>query len=255
MYERIAAGVPSSGIPPWGQAAWGGWDAWNTAPAMLSCPSDSYYKGAAGHNYAFCVGDHISNICWNTSNRGIFSQTVGVSIADIRDGTANTIMMSERYKDYQTLQTASARSVEMIAGEAMGFATNALINNPIQCYTGFDGGFVNSGQSWKYQSGSNWHDGQAESVAFNTVLPPNGPSCGEGTNSNRDSGSAILPPSSRHPGGVNCVIADGSVHFISNTIDTGNLAANAAQPTSGYSLYGVWGALGSKAGNEAVQMP
>jgi hypothetical protein len=43
-------------------------------------------------------------------------------------------------------------------------------------------------------------------------------------------------------------LADGSVRFISETIDTNNLALT--HPGSGPSPYGVWGALGSKAGGE-----
>jgi len=58
------------------------------------------------------------------------------------------------------------------------------------------------------------------------------------------------PPASRHPGGVNCLLADGSVRFISDTIDTGNLMVQ--QPDDGASMYGVWGALGSKAGGETI---
>ena len=60
---------------------------------------------------------------------------------------------------------------------------------------------------------------------------------------------AVLPPTSHHPGGVNLVLADGSTRFISNDIDTGNLSVR--QPNVGESRYGVWGALGSKAGKEA----
>ena len=59
-----------------------------------------------------------------------------------------------------------------------------------------------------------------------------------------------MPPNSFHPGGVNALRADGSVSFISETIDTGNLSA--ASVTSGISPYGTWGALGSKNGGEVV---
>ena len=55
---------------------------------------------------------------------------------------------------------------------------------------------------------------------FQTVLPPNAASAAA------DVGEwswGIWPPSSYHPGGVNCGMADGSVRFVSETIDTGNL--------------------------------
>jgi hypothetical protein len=48
-------------------------------------------------------------------------------------------------------------------------------------------------------------------------------------------------------------LADGSVRFIDETIDTGNLSLK--HPGSGPSPYGVWGALGSRAGGESRGLP
>ena len=263
MYDTIVSGDKITGYPPWGRCAWGGWAPWDTSPLAIRCPSDTYYAGTAQNSYAFCAGDQISGINDSSNNRGIFASQIGVSISEIKDGTSNTIMMSERYKDARigssggvgVLLTALTNEVQITEGEAMNFAANALVNNPIQCYTAVDGNYYKSGTSWKYLSGSNWHDGQAESVAFNTVLPPNAPNCGEGGNVNRDSANVILPPSSKHPGGANCMFADGSVRFITNTVDTGNLAPGVAQPAAGKSYYGVWGAMGSRAGFESIALP
>jgi hypothetical protein len=48
-------------------------------------------------------------------------------------------------------------------------------------------------------------------------------------------------------------MTDGAVKFVSENIDSGNLsAAGPAVTSSGLSPYGVWGALGSKGGNESV---
>jgi prepilin-type processing-associated H-X9-DG protein len=96
-----------------------------------------------------------------------------------------------------------------------------------------------------------WQDAQPMYVAFNTVLPPNAPACADGGNWG-DSNHLVIPPASRHPGGVNGSMSDGSVRFFSETIDAGNLSV--FQPPYGASNYGVWGALGSKAGGETVQL-
>jgi hypothetical protein len=45
-------------------------------------------------------------------------------------------------------------------------------------------------------------------------------------------------------------MADGAVRFISENIDTGNLAAPDVRG-NGPSPYGVWGALGTRQGGEA----
>ena len=54
---------------------------------------------------------------------------------------------------------------------------------------------------------------------------------------------------SDHSGGVQICLVDGSVQFISETIDTGDLTQT--NPIFGRSPYGTWGALGSRDGGEA----
>ena len=57
---------------------------------------------------------------------------------------------------------------------------------------------------------------------------------------------------SNHSGGVNVGLADGSVRFVSDTVDCGNL--NARYVRSGKSPYGVGGAMGSPQGGETVSL-
>jgi len=47
-------------------------------------------------------------------------------------------------------------------------------------------------------------------------------------------------------------MADGSVRFIRNNIDTGNLGIAQANTYRGPSNYGVWGAMGSKLNQDIV---
>ena len=61
---------------------------------------------------------------------------------------------------------------------------------------------------------------------------------------------------SEHVGGIQAGMADGSVQFISDNIDSGNQGVVAPLATAGGpSPYGVWGALGTKSGGEVSQIP
>ena len=107
--------------------------------------------------------------------------------------------------------------------------------------------------------GTRWGDSRNWYGIFNTILPPNSPSCGSERN-------ALISASSYHPGGVNVAMADGSVTFISDTIDAGDptkfsgegmpgFTVGSPQRYTGPSTYGVWGALGTRAGGEAAALP
>lgn len=106
------------------------------------------------------------------------------------------------------------------------------------------------GLTCKYQGGAFWATGFPSTTMINTILPPNGPTCLR----TEDGAEAMLvPPTSYHPGGVQALYCDGAVSWVSETIDTGNLALPSV--STGSSPYGVWGALGSRAGGELAQKP
>ena len=101
-------------------------------------------------------------------------------------------------------------------------------------------------------SGSDYPCAGAGGTGFNTILPPNGPSCNseDRTWKGFQRGNGIYSAGSYHPGIVQVCMVDGSVQVVNDTIDTGNL--NAPTPTSGQSPYGIWGALGTRAAGEVV---
>ena len=255
LYDYIRAGDWANGISPGGPYAWASWAVWDIAPVILSCPSDSTRVGRM-HNYAFCIGDGTTglNPGYAENNRGVFGQAT--RFAGISDGLSNTIMMSKRVRagwNDGAIQPRAAlsREIEVVLGIANGIAGVSM--QPNLCLLATDGRYYRQGVVVKGMWGHCYTDGQAERTGFTTVLPPNSPSCSAGNDPSADNNDGLLPPSSRHPGGVNVLLGDGSVRFIAETIDTGNLGL---PPTgSGHSPYGVWGAMGSIAGGESIAMP
>jgi prepilin-type N-terminal cleavage/methylation domain-containing protein/prepilin-type processing-associated H-X9-DG protein len=264
LWERIKAGDPTgataggNAVSPEGPRGWYGWSVWNPSPDGLRCPSDDgYATNTRTNSYAFSKGDQVQAIRDDQTVRGVFSTLRTCRIADITDGTSNTALMSERLCQQTTSPRGSSAPVSVGAQQlehVKGCATRvgSLAGSPQLCFGTTDGKYFVNGTQIQARFGLAWTDGQPMYVGFNTVLPPNGPACGDGGGWG-DTSHLVIPPASRHPGGVNMGLADGSVRFISETIDTGNLAVG--QPNSGPSRYGVWGALGSKAGGEPAYVP
>jgi prepilin-type N-terminal cleavage/methylation domain-containing protein/prepilin-type processing-associated H-X9-DG protein len=225
---------------------------WRVQVTALLCPSDGNAGSKADNqqgrtNYRFSGGDSIHRTWARGANcRGTSNLHTGYNFSAITDGTSNTILYSERLFGQDT------RMVKQ--GIAQPHMTNDNAQIPLPCLASLDpanprqyiGGVRND-------SGRRWASGFQPHVAFNTVLPPNGPSCSHANTA--ETANSVLPPTSNHPGGVVVAMADGSVTFIADSIDTGNLGAAEVSGTGGLSPYGVWGALGSKSGGETVQIP
>lgn len=250
LYEQW--GMPQSGYPAWGPVAWYGW---NFAPHHeqvpgLLCPSDGAGKFRVGPyewhgdtNYNFNTGDH-PNIGWagSRSPRGLFGQYSFVRFGEISDGTAYTLAMSEHVVGYNGAATIHGAYV---MAQSVDFATNPKANCYI--YKGIGETFA-SAPALEALRGVNYAWGAVVVSGMNTVLPPNSIGC---TNNGSEwGGSHIMPPDSNHPTGVNAVRADGSVEFVADNINTGDLTYPAVG--GGISPYGVWGALGSKNGTEVT---
>ena len=255
LWEQIKAGgtYGSTTYNPFGPGAWyTNYPPFQQQVPGLRCPSDPAQRtnptGEQGiSNYAFCVGDTIQNN-QNNNNRGIFAAQRYTRFADITDGLSNTIAVAERAASRYPINGTADTSVR--GGTALSTG-DTIHSDPTVCLATASGG------QGKYTvasltniTGRYWADGRPAALGITTVLPPNSPSCLHNSN-NWEWG--VFSATSYHPGGANAVMADGSVHFFSETINTGNLAI--VQPASGASVYGIWGALGSMAGGEPVQVP
>ena len=269
-----------------------GGDFWGMTVSILGCPSDTYFANSDGRNsYVYSVGDWAdSNIgvagASSLNSRGIFVRTPAYAndndlhstwaateglghqrtMGSMVDGTSNTVIFSERI-------TSSGRNTirgafKLAVGgnpEPHGVPNNNNIGAagashqvlPNRCLGFKEGnGYVASpGTTYTDHFGTRWADGRAPAT-FSTCLPPNSPSCwGSGgiTYAARSMNSA----SSNHTGGVNVAVGDGSVQFVSDTINwsTGVMDDTVATVTSGASPFGVWGAMGSINGGESASIP
>ncbi|MFN3149487.1 DUF1559 domain-containing protein [Bremerella sp.] len=249
LYEQIMnpaghQGFPPEGPPPW-ETTYG---PWQQPIAVFRCPSA--VEGKQDYqptNYAFCVGDITRDLHQLPEPRGAFAPGQAVRFRDITDGTSFTIAVAEIGTPYR----------RQVPGQ---YATNlpeTILTDPGICWRTVDSGT-------KYYSkkvglhdrgrGYNWADGAAGPGLFNTILPPNSPSCAVG---GLEAVDGVYSAGSQHPGGCQVAFVDGSVQFISEEVDVGDSAA--APPTAGQyttktiaSPYGVWGALGSINGGEEL---
>lgn len=256
IYQLIVNGDQTKGYGPYGPPGWYGWVGWNYQVPSLICPSDNRQVPTTGQvgntNYAFSHGDSIYNNCFNTSptnwSRGMFCENATVNMAMVTDGTSNTIAMSERLR--ASFSTGSQTKVDIRLGTVNPVTT--IRANPGSCLATVSGQYYTNPSTVKGYFGTLWTDGETERCGFTTVLGPNGPSCNYNANVNADASGGIYSPSSQHPNGAVGLMVDGSVQFITNTIDTGNLAF--PEVNSGPSPYGVWGAMGSKDGGEGSRV-
>jgi prepilin-type N-terminal cleavage/methylation domain-containing protein len=227
---------------------------WFTKVPVFVCPSNSRAKPFSDFgpsHYCFCGGDtaqKINNVREGT--RGAFGYQTNRRFANITDGTSNTIAMGEVATALFQGTTLTNGSRRIWGGIARNQGTSVAVLSPISCLQTVgdraSGTYKESIVTTSEARGSRWGRGTVEYVGFNTILPPNSPSCQSGIfNSN-----GIFSATSRHPGGVQVVMCDAAVRFVSNNINSGNLAARDLLNEEGGSPYGVWGALGSIAGDE-----
>ncbi len=262
LYDQVI----TANNAPWSNDPW-----WNVILPVLNCPSDTgttppYGSRRGTISYGFCAGDsYVSSVVSPSErtdqaladkrtplpNRGIFGRLDFTSMAHITDGTSNTIAFAERSRP-------SARdSRGMVVVDASADPSTYI---PFTCRAYWTGSRYSAAAvpfTQDTSPGYRWGDGAAFFHAVVTIIPPNTSVCLIGDPNWQSGGGHYAPgiwnSTSDHPGGVNVAMADGSVRFISETIDTGNLAIVAPSPTTpGPSPYGVWGALGTKSGGETV---
>jgi prepilin-type processing-associated H-X9-DG protein len=245
---------------------------------VLQCPSDkrsnrtisTVYAGftytLGSNSYHCCRGDIKGYPYYGPQDRGAFVSgskgfvsSSGAALTDygnargidgITDGTSNAICISE----VCISDAVPGGGAGPVKGSIAQYTAAGLWDSPNLCYKLITGNkqvsptYTND----TYGIGHRWYHYELQHTVFHTILPPNSASC---VRSGGDWG--LITASSYHSGGVNTAFCDGSVRLISETIDAGSPTVVPSPANSNYglstgeSIHGVWGALGSVYGGES----
>ncbi|HEX4589363.1 MAG TPA: DUF1559 domain-containing protein [Gemmataceae bacterium] len=207
---------------------------------LFLCPSDRMVPVAGSPaygvpvigptNYAFCNGTGGNGGSpWNAD--GVFIAQKRFKVTDIPDGTSSTAFGSESILGDGP--TAAAGALPAPADVVYAFISGLPLSEA-NCA---------AASQWNYQQprGFMWASGEIRCASYNHFYPPNPPQWDCVTLDLRAGTSQFTANGwkaarSRHSGGVNLLLADGSVRFVGNDIDPAT-----------------WRALATRAGGETVK--
>jgi prepilin-type N-terminal cleavage/methylation domain-containing protein len=195
------------------------------APEPADWPGQCNYLGNLGAQFLCDLSEQQpSTIAPNEAPNGIFYFRSQVRFADITDGTSNTAFFSEKLRglgapDPRRDMFVMSNQSTMDATYQTCTATNPKTATPLTSKQGYS-----------------WVMGEMCCTTYNHVSTPNTITCaGIPFPGNMSNMAMQVPPSSNHTNGVNVVMGDASVHFL----------------TSAISLR-TWRALGSRNGGEVL---
>jgi prepilin-type processing-associated H-X9-DG protein len=193
---------------------------------LFLCPSDRSESLGGGYgvaqlgptNYAVCIGTGTTNggapfgSPWDAD--GMFRAQKRTKIADVEDGLSNTVAMSE-----STLgdgPEGASGPMPAKADVVYGYLNGGTPLNDANCA---------AANRWNVdrRRGFMWATGEIRCASYNHYYPPNPPQYDCVTN-DYTPGPGIYTAvgfraaRSRHSGGVNVLLGDGSARFVTNTI-------------------------------------
>ncbi len=198
----------------------------------------------AGTNYHFNAGTAVGKLYdTRAPSDGLLWTNSKVGFRDITDGLSNTSAFAESVMGLQ-LQTVPAptnlkerrRSYINVAcvwaSSTVPPVTPGLANGYTVPWdpSGFEAMTVAISRGWAGQRGAGWIHGREYWTAYNHYHPPNSTIPDMGT-----CGNGIFGSRSEHTGGIQTALCDGSVRFISDSVDLT-----------------IWRALGTRAGGEVI---
>ena len=212
----------------------------NSAFLGSANPAPNSYVGNAGWP-SYCTGYNGERPVPGKFNGVVSLENPSVDVAwhrrgkirhsDIRDGTTNVAMISERLiQSGQSVPAIQGSDIRQLLQHILERdETLAEIDHAISNSHGHVLESAHIGRSWA--SGS--------PLVGPTYMHVKTPNARSGFyNTSHSEGDFVITPSSQHPGGVNLVMVDGSTHYVSDSIDRE-----------------VWWAIGSRDDGRIAQFP
>ena len=217
---------------------------------MFRCPSDgendiytefftlSPGQAFAGGNYMICTGSATgTNYDIRHRTDGLFYVNSYLRMANVCDGTSCTVAMSETLLGNHTPTTPGPMPDGTDQSRCMAMGNAWAPNSSGPGYPGICNPDIpndllsNSSNMWMGWRAMAWIISKPHMCTFSTYSAPNPPYADWVAR-----GNGFFAARSQHPGGVNAAMTDGSVRFVSETIELD-----------------MWHALGTVAGREVIR--
>lgn len=192
--------------------------------SIFACPSDPYARGKLrGDGVSYSMSDGVKNS--PKTGDGFWGRRSFRKISDITDGLSHTATLAEHIQrpEFAILSEVDPSRASVIQRrwfqQVIPDAQATLEGLSEQCVS-----------DRTYSSGY-----KPNTLIYSHVVTPNGFDCRNGPRGGQPPRRSVITAMSEHVGGVNVLMADGSVHFVINNIDRS-----------------VWWSIGTRSGNEAI---
>jgi prepilin-type N-terminal cleavage/methylation domain-containing protein/prepilin-type processing-associated H-X9-DG protein len=178
-----------------------------------------------GSNYGWCTGSSIETVWAGSRFNGMIAYQVDRKMGDVTDGLSNTILVSELLSGSNANSTSTGKYPYDFFYVGNGLFTSVANKDfPTQAELNSIGSTAKSSPvGVKSNNGTMWGWYAAGQSTLNTAATPNwqypttgGDCCPGGAH---DWGYGIVPPRSAHTNGVNALLGDGSVRFVTNSVN------------------------------------